>query len=97
VSEASIAIADYDAKADELCALYDRLVGIKASITGEHGHRPLEIPTFKMVPGAEMGLMRHGSVGEPRRSTLAVQANWTKALDRLIQSPGADLSDLIGG
>ena len=53
---------------------------------------------FRMTPGAETAIMRHGAVdttGDPRRSTLKTTADWTKALERLIESPNADLSDLI--
>jgi hypothetical protein len=54
---------------------------------------------FRMTPGAETAITRHTAldgVGEQRRSTLQATANWTRALDRLIESATADLSDLIG-
>jgi hypothetical protein len=99
VTEASIAIADYDAAAAALCVLYDRLVGIKGALVGEAGHQTLDIPMFRMTPGAEVAILRHGAldgVGEPRRSTLKATSDWTRALDRLLENPTADLTDLIG-
>jgi hypothetical protein len=98
VSQASVAIAEYNAKAAELCALYDYLNGVKGALLGEAGHRALEVPNFRMVANAEVSIFRHGptdGTGEVRKSTMESQANWTKALDRLLADPSADLSDLI--
>ncbi|WP_426442039.1 hypothetical protein [Bradyrhizobium genosp. P] len=98
-AEADAVLAEYDKHVVTLCEIYDELIGVKQALLGEHGHAALEIPLFRMVPHAETSTHRHGptdGTGETRRTTLAAQADWTKALDRLIESPSADLTDLIG-
>ena len=92
-------MAEYFDRIADLCLVYDRLVGIKSALLGEAGHRALEIPLFRLTPYAEIAMHRHGAAsgtGDPRPSALQSQAAWTQALDKLLASPDADISALIG-